>query len=329
MLFDDELAEDEEFKAKKWDHVTGTMTDGLLRGLGVGGASVSAIKNATQTFMEENNKDWNADYDKVWIDLLNVSPPIGSKVRKLKSAGNTYQWNKDVISKMGWDIDNPGIYAAANVVSATTNAPLDRFFIKLDNLRGAADVNNEAWQRVAMFGGYSRWSLGMDKPESVKKIKEEIKEEKKIKSQEKTIKEKETKLKEKYPGKSDKEIKKIVELEQKNKQVFDLNKREQVKILEANNLNPKNYPKEKDRVEAIMNLRSKNERKIDSTLTAIKEYVPTENEQRSIELFKMTKKDQVNLLMELGVSSKVIRSLKYEEDRVKKIMQLQKKVKKQ
>ena len=65
------------------------------------------------------------------------------------------------------------------------------------------------------------------------------------------------------------------------------------------------------------------ENKIDSTLTAIKNYVPTEDEQRSIELFKLTKKDQVNLLMDLGVSSKVIKSLKYEEDRVKKIMQLQ------
>ena len=57
--------------------------------------------------------------------------------------------------------------------------------------------------------------------------------------------------------------------------------------------------------------------------------MPTEKEQRSIELFKMPKKYQVNLLIDLGVSAKVIRSLKYEEDRVKKIMQLQKKVKKQ
>ena len=37
---------------------------------------------------------------------------------------------------------------------------------------------------------------------------------------------------------------------------------------------------------------------------------------------------QVNLLIELGLSPKQIRNLKYEEDRVKKIMELQKKVKK-
>ena len=186
MLFDDKLAEDEDFKAKRYDYMLNSMTDGLLRGTGVGGASVSAIKNATKTFMKENKKDWNADYDNVWIDLLNISPPIGSKVRKLKKAGNTYAWNKEVIPRMGWDIDNPGIHAAANVVSATTNVPLDRFFMKLDNLRGAADVNNENWQRVAMFGGYNRWSLGMDRPDKIEKIKEEIKEEKKTARKEKS-----------------------------------------------------------------------------------------------------------------------------------------------
>ena len=196
MLFDDELAEDEEFKAKRWDYMLSGMTDGLLRGTGVGGASVAALKNGVNTFMEENKKDWNADYDNVWIDLLNISPPIGSKVRKLKQAGNTWQWNKEVIPRMGWDIDNPGLHAAANVVSATTNAPLDRFFMKLDNLRGAADVNNENWQRLAMFGGYSRWSLGMDRPDKVEKIKEEIKEEKKTAREEKRKIEKALKKKE-------------------------------------------------------------------------------------------------------------------------------------
>jgi vacuolar-type H+-ATPase subunit I/STV1 len=37
-----------------------------------------------------------------------------------------------------------------------------------------------------MFMGYNRWDLGMDKPEAVEKVKEEIKEEKKIIKKEKT-----------------------------------------------------------------------------------------------------------------------------------------------
>ena len=195
MLFDDELEED--YMDKKTERMANTMIDGVLRGTGVGGASVSAIKNSVMTFMKENKKDWNADYDKVWIDLLNVSPPIGSKVRKLKSAGSTWQWNKEVIPRMGLDIENPGIHAGAKVIAATTNVPLDRLITKVNNIKGAMDVENEAWQRIAMMMGYNRWDLGMDKPEAVEEVKAEIKEEKKIESKKKAKIKKEIKKKEK------------------------------------------------------------------------------------------------------------------------------------
>ena len=130
-------------------------------------------------FMAENKKTWNADYDNVAIELLNVSPPIGSKVRKLKNAGNSYQYNKDIIPEMGFDIENPGMYAVANVVSALTNVPLDRLVTKINNLKGAFDVENETWQRIAMAMGYNRWDLGMGKPEDIIEAKETVKERKK------------------------------------------------------------------------------------------------------------------------------------------------------
>ena len=49
---------------------------------------------------------------------------------------------------------------------------------------------------------------------------------------------------------------------------------------------------------------------MDSTLNAIENYVPTKQEQRSIDLFKTTKKDQVNMLIDFGLSSKQIKELK-------------------
>jgi hypothetical protein len=195
------------------------------------------------------------------------------------------------------------------------------------NIDNALDSNNEWWQRIALLMGWNTWDLGIKDPD-IEAVKLEIKGNKKIEQQFKKEEKKRSKLREENPGKTDDEIDDLIIAKEKSKEVFDLNKREQVKILKANNLNPKDYPKEKDRVDAIMNLRKENENKIDSTLTAIKNYVPTKEEQKSIELFKMTKKDQVNLLMELGLSTKVIKSLKYEEDRVKKIIELQKKVKK-
>ena len=113
----------------------------------------------------------------------------------------------------------------------------------------------------------------------------------------------------------------------KSKQVFDFNKREQSKILEGLNLNPKDYPKEQDRVDIIMDHYNKNPEKIDSTLSAVESYVPTKIEQIEIDLYKMNKKDQVNLLMELGLSTKQIKKLKYEKDRVEMIIKLQNKKK--
>ena len=148
------------------------------------------------------------------------------------------------------------------------------------------------WQRLALGLGWSKWELGIEDTE-IQEIKN------RIKNTNKQIN-KETKLKEATP----KEKIKIVE-----KSVFDLNKAEQVKILN-------------------MSLRKNNEAKIDSTINAIENYVPTKEEKRSIDLFKMNKKQQVDLLMDLGLSVQNIKKLKYEEDRVKKIIQLQNKSKK-
>ena len=134
---------------------------------------------------------------------------------------------------------------------------------------------------------------------------------------------KETKLKKKYPGKTKQEID-ILETE---KTIYDLNKREQERILKQNGLNPKNYKLEKDRVNAIMKLRKKNKNKIDRQVSDIQNYVPDKSEQREIDLFKMNKNEQVNLLMNLGLSSREIKKLKYEEDRVKKIIELENKKK--
>ena len=47
--------------------------------------------------------------------------------------------------------------------------------------------------------------------------------------------------------------------------------------------------------------------------------------EKSVELFALKKDDQVDMLLSLGLSSKEIKALKYEEDRVNKIMELQSK----
>jgi len=69
----------------------------------------------------------NPKYYKAVIDLLNVSPPIGSKARKLVSAGNTYAYNKRAIERSPYlALSNPAVHANSQIISALTNIPADR-----------------------------------------------------------------------------------------------------------------------------------------------------------------------------------------------------------
>jgi hypothetical protein len=181
-MFEDEEEEDEkkeQSKQKKYLSIANSMSDSLLRGMGIGGAAVSTLKNMLIKFMEENDKQWNADFDKVTLEFANLSPPVGSKLRKLTSAGKTYQFNKDAIGEMSkLDINNPMWYAIGNTVSATTNVPLDRVVNKVNNIKEAFDDRNEAWQRIALFAGWNSWDLGVEK-EEVDAAKKAVKDRKK------------------------------------------------------------------------------------------------------------------------------------------------------
>jgi len=182
LAFDDE--EDDEQLSKKAQRTLNGMVDSILRGSGLGGAAVSAVKNTILEFIDEEKKGFRADYGDVLVQALNVSPPIGSKARKLYSSTKTYKFNKDVMGEMNtFDLENPLWGAVGNIVSATTNVPLDRGFRKIDNIKEALNQDNETWQRIAVGLGWDQWSLGIDSRKEVeearKKVKEKKKEEKK------------------------------------------------------------------------------------------------------------------------------------------------------
>jgi DNA-binding transcriptional MerR regulator len=165
MAFGDEEP-DEEAKNKKYTGIVNGMADSLLRGLGFHGAAISTLKNAIMKLAEGKEAQDAA------IELLDISPPISSKIGKLKSAGRTWDWNKKEIMEKGFSLDNPAYLAAGQVVSAATNVPLDRGIRKLQNLKDASDAENEEWIRVANALGWAKWELEWqkDKP-SKKKIK--------------------------------------------------------------------------------------------------------------------------------------------------------------
>ena len=63
----------------------------------------------------------------------------------------------------GFAIDNPALLAGANVVSATTNVPLDRLVKKTNNVVQATTQDLDMWERLALLGGWQDWEIGADK----------------------------------------------------------------------------------------------------------------------------------------------------------------------
>jgi hypothetical protein len=165
LAFDDEEPSDEALN-KKYTGIVNGMADSLLRGLGFAGAAVSTVKNVIMKVAE------GAEAQDAAIELLDISPPISSKIGKVKSAGRTWDWNKKEIYEKGWSLDNPAWLAIGQVVSAATNIPLDRGVRKLTNLKDATDSENEEWQRIANVLGWQKWELEWNKEKQKKsKIK--------------------------------------------------------------------------------------------------------------------------------------------------------------
>ena len=189
--------DDEELLDKKQERIANNMVDGILRGMGIGGGIIATAKNMVLRFIKEDAKDYNADYNNVAFEMLNISPPLGSKVRKLSSAGKTYGYNKDVIREMDlMDLDNPVWEAIGNTVSATSNIPLDRVINKTKNISEALNAENSATQRVALTLGWNRWDLGVENKE-VEAAKVIVKARKKVEAKDRAKIKKEKKAAEK------------------------------------------------------------------------------------------------------------------------------------
>ena len=150
-----------------------TVLDSFLRGMGWQTAVISGVKNSILKAIKENEKGFHADYDEVIEELLNISPTIGSKYRKLDQMGNTYKYNKKEIVEKGLSLDNsPLLEMAAQGTEAIFNIPVHRMMKKTDNIQGALNEHHDNWQRVLMLLGWSKWDVGIDDKEKKEKKEE-------------------------------------------------------------------------------------------------------------------------------------------------------------
>ena len=161
--FDDE---DDEKKDKAYFRTANSMLDNALRGLGIGGQAVSVGKNFLIDIYERSQRKRPEYVDAAW-KLTQFSPPISSKISRIKSAAYPFDNKKmrEEIYEKGFSLDNPALMSGAKVISATTNVPLDRVLQKYDNIEAAMSEEAEWWQTLALLGGWPSWQI-MDKKSS-------------------------------------------------------------------------------------------------------------------------------------------------------------------
>ena len=229
-LFALAFSEEDEEKEDKTGRIANGMADSLLRGLGIRGAAVAAIKDALITVYEEESKEKGApELRKAIADLFGFSPPLDSKVRKLTSGLNTLSWEREKMKQEGFNLNNPAYLAFAQVLAGLTNVPLDRAIQKINNLRAVTSDSSAKWQKVALLMGWSAWDLGLpyygveDKevqtPQTILRDKVlKMKKETSTKQQKETLLELGlTKQQIKALKYEEARVKKIIELQEKNK----------------------------------------------------------------------------------------------------------------
>jgi hypothetical protein len=192
---DDELTEDEldKLEETKISRILNGMVDTTLKGgFGLPGAVVSTIKNVVQEYNKQDKKGFTADHTYTILQVANLSPPIGSKLRKIYSAIQAKKFEKDVIAERGFDVMldgkfnlSPSYNVLGAVTEGATNLPLERITLELQSLTEAMDTRNTIMQRIALGLGWKSWDVGAENEEHdlIKlKAKAERKEQGKIKA---------------------------------------------------------------------------------------------------------------------------------------------------
>jgi hypothetical protein len=260
----EELDEKEKLIQNKQIRIANNMVDTVLRGSGVYGAIASTLKNvALKYYQEESKTPFSKDHRNTLLEIMNLSPPVGSKFRKINNALKIKDWDDDIIEKRGWDVMmdgrvnlSPSYAVLGNVVEGVTNIPLARTVEEIARLSEMLDARNSSMQRIALGLGWRTWDVKADNEEH-DLIKIETKETKEQQRKQKVIDDRAEKKRlaeeARFEGMSDKEV----------------------------------------------------------ALT-----------KRKDEIFKTTSKEQKTLLLDLGLTKSQVKGLKYEKERVNKIIEL-------
>jgi hypothetical protein len=134
---------------------------------------IATLKNTITEYFKQEEKGFTADHTYTILQALSLSPPIGSKARKLYSAIQTKKFERDVLTARGFDVTadgklnlGPAYSIIGSLASATVNLPLDRVVDELNSIVEALDSRNTTWQRIALALGWKTWDVGAKNEEN-------------------------------------------------------------------------------------------------------------------------------------------------------------------
>jgi len=153
-------------KADKLRRITNGSVDSLLRGMGVRGAVVAQIKNTIMEYFKQKDKGFKGDQAYTVLQVANLSPPIGSKLKKIYSALTGEKYGRKLMEERGFDLTangrlnlSPTYSVLGSLASGTANIPLDRMYAEIQSVSEMLDERNTIYQRLALSLGFRSWDV--------------------------------------------------------------------------------------------------------------------------------------------------------------------------
>jgi len=134
------------------------------KSLGNPGAVIGSIYSVLAEADEQIEKRGRIDNAyKLALEATAISPPLNTKLKDIVAIGNIYKYNHKQIEKDPFEVklDNPVLEIAGNAASFA-GYPLDRVIRKAQNLEAVMNEQTEAWEKVFLTLGWSKWELGID-----------------------------------------------------------------------------------------------------------------------------------------------------------------------
>jgi len=156
---DDE--EDKKFLENKAPKIINSMADGFFKGMGYGGGIVTMLKNVGLEIKKQSDYGYKGKMENAAWKLLDISPPISSKVSKIRYAFKNIDraGGFEKAKELPLSLDNPFVKSAAGMTEAVANVPTARLLNKVQSLAEVASSQREWYEKLALLSGWKSWEL--------------------------------------------------------------------------------------------------------------------------------------------------------------------------